>query len=111
MSRHTEEQKAPGKYDCLFDSYVHGDLGDHVEFIGSVEYGIVTQKIELTEDLVPEHELIQMIEHYGFRFLLVQENDQGLVQVVAFETEKALNEEYERMDADFTKWCEAVGEA
>lgn len=101
-SPHVAEQKQPGKYDCHYDSYVHGDLCQWADGFGDVnEYGAYFHRIDLTEDIVPEHELIEMIRHYGTPYLLVQEDDRGFVIVVAFATEEHRDDEWSRLEADF----------
>jgi hypothetical protein len=102
---HTDEQKAPGKYDCHFDSYIHGQLLEFVDYFGEVnEYGVVTWKLDLNEDIVPEHELIEMMKHYGTPWLIIQEDDRGFVTVMAIVSESERDALYARFEASYNEW-------
>ena len=107
-----------GKLDCLFDEKVHEyTLDGFCEMDGSVEapcgwFGKV--------DLVSEDDLGAMsimvdgapaneeddaaIAHYGTRFLLVRENEQGFVYVIPFQTEEGRDAAYQQLIVEYDTW-------
>lgn len=93
-----------GKYDCAFDEAVSGIAADDGSGEGHVEAPCAWFD-GITLDPGTEAGLI---EHYGTRWLIARENNQGLFWVEDFATERFRDERLEELRKAWAEWDEAV---
>ncbi|MGH9389852.1 MAG: hypothetical protein ACRD1Z_09565 [Vicinamibacteria bacterium] len=113
----------PGKFDTILDSYVYILSLDGADTVGDVsEIGIVYSRIEFGSDAVrdiereierekddpltdEERELVR-----GSFGAILTENDQGFVSVDYFETEKAYNSDWKKIEEEVDSMYEDTEE-
>lgn len=127
---HGIETKAPGKYDCGFDKWVHEETLSWSDGFGDVnDYGLYVSSVTLDPECEghpdDDHSIAagmvageshycdgtcttegRAAQHYGTPYLLILEDRQGFIVVHPFATEDERDTEYQRMEKLYDQWSE-----
>lgn len=98
------------KYDCSFDEAVHDALlTSRSPGSGDVEAPSGWfDTIDLDPDVYPAD--ADLVGHYPGRFLVIRENNQGLVRVVSFATKELQGTAYEMLENQYEEWADSDGD-
>lgn len=111
ITKHRIEQKAPGKYDCHYDSWIHGEYATEFssddEFGDVNDYGMWNGRVTITAESRDEREAIG---HYGGPFLIIQEDGQGFVTIGSYDDEAQRDAEFQRLSELYFAWADAEDE-
>lgn len=110
MTDHTTEAKAPGKYDCHFDSWVHGELLTGEAGDGHVEAPTGWFVAVDLDTGHANHDESLAAEHYGSRWLIVKEDSRGFVGVFPFENEEQREIMLGLLVEQFNDWNDQDGD-
>jgi hypothetical protein len=123
---------AAGKYNCHYDSWVHGELLSHGgaddEFGDVNDYGVWTGRLDLEAECEGhEHDPSNPASvagvtmtcdgscrgdehraslHYGGPFLIIQEGSSGFVTIVGYAEATARDAEYDRLFSEYDQWVD-----